>query len=299
MRAVITGGRGFVGGHLARHLSDVGDEVHVIDREVDVTDRAFNIGRTGIKPGRVMLMEHETSMNMLDPAKRDKVYQADLETGSVVRTWNCKNDGVAVPMMDIANDSKGAQLDGRKTFLGLDANRMCRWDQRVKEGVVQGLQDDLKYVKGKEYAKYTNFTCMATSGDGYIAVGSKDGHVRLYGSRTDMASYEFNNALVAGPGLGRAVTSVDITFDGAYVLATTDKYLMVVQAKFQVKDKKGDDKDVCAFHTRCASQLPAPLLLKLRLDDEIEGAAFSNRLRSSGLATKPDRLVTGPWLGRG
>ena len=40
MRAVITGGRGFVGGHLARHLSDVGDEVHVIDREVDVTDRA-------------------------------------------------------------------------------------------------------------------------------------------------------------------------------------------------------------------------------------------------------------------
>ena len=40
MRAVITGGRGFVGGHLARHLSDGGDEVGVIDREVDVTDRA-------------------------------------------------------------------------------------------------------------------------------------------------------------------------------------------------------------------------------------------------------------------
>ena len=40
MRAVITGGRGFVGGHLARHLSDGGDEVVVIDREVDVTDRA-------------------------------------------------------------------------------------------------------------------------------------------------------------------------------------------------------------------------------------------------------------------
>ena len=40
MRAVITGGRGFVGGHLARHLSDSGDEVVVIDREVDVTDRA-------------------------------------------------------------------------------------------------------------------------------------------------------------------------------------------------------------------------------------------------------------------
>ncbi len=44
MRAVITGGRGFVGGHLSRHLADVGDEVVVIDREVDVTDRAALTG---------------------------------------------------------------------------------------------------------------------------------------------------------------------------------------------------------------------------------------------------------------
>jgi GDP-4-dehydro-6-deoxy-D-mannose reductase len=40
MRALITGGRGFVGGHLAQHLLDAGDEVVVADREVDVTDRA-------------------------------------------------------------------------------------------------------------------------------------------------------------------------------------------------------------------------------------------------------------------
>lgn len=40
MRALITGGQGFVGGHLARHLRDAGDVVTVADREVDVTDRA-------------------------------------------------------------------------------------------------------------------------------------------------------------------------------------------------------------------------------------------------------------------
>ena len=37
MRALITGGGGFVGRHLAQHLSSKGDEVTVIDQEVDVT----------------------------------------------------------------------------------------------------------------------------------------------------------------------------------------------------------------------------------------------------------------------
>ncbi|MDH2904537.1 MAG: GDP-mannose 4,6-dehydratase [Actinomycetota bacterium] len=40
MRALITGGQGFVGRHLARHLAEAGDDVTVADREVDVTNRA-------------------------------------------------------------------------------------------------------------------------------------------------------------------------------------------------------------------------------------------------------------------
>jgi nucleoside-diphosphate-sugar epimerase len=38
VRSLITGGRGFVGTWLADHLREVGDEVIVIDHEVDVTD---------------------------------------------------------------------------------------------------------------------------------------------------------------------------------------------------------------------------------------------------------------------
>lgn len=40
MRSLITGGRGFVGHWLADHLVDLGDEVVVIDREVEITDPA-------------------------------------------------------------------------------------------------------------------------------------------------------------------------------------------------------------------------------------------------------------------
>ncbi len=39
VRALITGGGGFVGGHLATHLSANGDLVTLVDREVDVTDK--------------------------------------------------------------------------------------------------------------------------------------------------------------------------------------------------------------------------------------------------------------------
>ncbi len=40
MRSLITGGRGFVGQWLASHLRELGDDVTVIDLEVDVTDPA-------------------------------------------------------------------------------------------------------------------------------------------------------------------------------------------------------------------------------------------------------------------
>ncbi|MDE3138657.1 MAG: GDP-mannose 4,6-dehydratase, partial [Acidobacteriota bacterium] len=39
VRALITGGQGFVGRHLAQHLRSAGDEVTVADRETDVTVR--------------------------------------------------------------------------------------------------------------------------------------------------------------------------------------------------------------------------------------------------------------------
>lgn len=43
---------------------------------------------------------------------------------------------------------------------------------RDPTGVVQDTSK-MAYTGGKDYAARTNFTCMATSGDGYVAVGSQ------------------------------------------------------------------------------------------------------------------------------
>jgi WD40 repeat protein len=78
-------------------------------------------------------------------------------------------------------------------------------------------------VGGKDYARGTNFTCMATSGDGWVVVGSRDGKLRLYNGTT------LSQAKTSIPGLGKPITSVDVTYDGRYVLATTDDYLLLVK----------------------------------------------------------------------
>lgn len=35
-------------------------------------------------------------------------------------------DGVDVPIRDIVHEDKAGQLEERNTFLGIDANRLCR-----------------------------------------------------------------------------------------------------------------------------------------------------------------------------
>ena len=64
-----------------------------------------------------------------------------------------------------------------------------------------------------------------------MVVGSDDGKVRLYSSTT------LTMAKTAIPGLGTPITGVDVSYDGKWVLATTDKYLMVVKTTF--RDKSG------------------------------------------------------------
>lgn len=161
-------------------------------------------------------------------------------------------------MAEITPETRGAQLESRHTFLGLDANRLARWDMRTGGGVVEASPVVAFTGDGKDYARGTNLTCMATSGDGYCAVGSKDGQIRLYSDKS------LKQAKTAIPGLGQPVTSIDVTFDGRWVLATTDSYLLVVNAIFS---RDGAEKN--GFKERLGRQMPVPRMLKLKPQDAL------------------------------
>ena len=239
--------------------------------------------KEGSTPNKGLLMKAETNMLLMSPLKDGKprstgVHQLDIETGRIVTEWKFEKDGTDITMRDIANDSKGSQLDpSQSTFLGLDDNRLCQWDMREKRGMVQNIATAsspvLHWTQGHQFSRGTNFQCFATAGDGSIVVGSLDGKIRLY-SRTSM-----RQAKTAFPGLGSPITHVDVTYDGKWILGTTDTYLILICTLFTDKD----GKIKTGFSGRMGNKIPAPRLLKLTpvdshmagVDNKLHGGQFS------------------------
>jgi hypothetical protein len=231
-------------------------------------------------PKKALLMRAETNMLLMSPMNGGKphstgLHQFDIETGKIVTEWKFEKDGTDITMRDVTNDSKGAQLDpSGSTFLGLDDNRLCRWDMRDRNGMVQNLANAstpvLNWAQGHQFSRGTNFQCFATTGDGSIVVGSIDGKIRLYSSNS------MRQAKTAFPGLGSPITHVDVTFDGKWILGTTDTYLILVCTLFT--DKAGNTKT--GFTGRMGNRISAPRLLKLNpLDSHLAGV--DNKFRNA------------------
>ena len=237
-------------------------------------------------PRKALLMRAETNMLLMTPMSQNRgIHQLDIETGKVISEWKFEKDGVDISMSDITNDGKGAQLDpSASTFLGLDNNRLCRWDMRDRYGMVQDLAAAsapvLNWAQGHQFSRGTNFQCFATTGDGSIVVGSLDGKIRLYSSNT------MRQAKTAFPGLGAPVTHVDATFDGKWIVGTTDTYLIVICTLFT--DKAGKTKT--GFEGRMGNKIAAPRLLKLRpLDAHLAGS--NNKFRNAQFSWVSKTLV--------
>ncbi|XP_052200730.1 protein CYPRO4 [Diospyros lotus] len=231
-------------------------------------------------PRKALLMRAETNMLLMSPVTDGKphtrgLHQLDIETGKIVTEWKFEKDGTDITMRDITNDNKGAQMDpSGSTFLGLDDNRLCRWDMRDRNGMVQNLATAstpvLNWTQGHQFSRGTNFQCFATTGDGSIVVGSLDGKIRLYSNNS------MRQAKTAFPGLGLPITHVDVTFDGKWILGTTDTYIVLICTLFT--DKGGKTKT--GFAGRMGNRIAAPRLLKLTpLDSHMAG--LNNKFRNA------------------
>lgn len=94
-----------------------------------------------------------------------------------------------------------------------------------------------------------------------MATGSEDGQVRLLhpGKGTNAAF----TAKTRIPGLASPITAIDVTYDGQWVLATANAYLIIIRATFQ----REDGQEINAFEKPAAKDLPKARLLRLKHED--------------------------------
>jgi len=107
-------------------------------------------------------------------------------------------------------------MTGEQTFLGLSANALYRIDPRLAGTKL--VDSELK-----QYASKTDFSAAATTSNGYIAVASNKGDIRMFDRLGIIAKTTL-------PALGDPIIGLDVSADGRWVLATTNNYLLLIDA---------------------------------------------------------------------
>lgn len=245
---------------------------------IDFTDPSKDGKR--FMPSNILLHEGDTSMLILDSQDDSKLMRMDLERGKIVDTWSgpvMKHNTVN----NVHRASKYANLTDTKEFVGLNKNALMRMDPRTREFVVQS----------KRYAAGTRakLDCMATTGTGHLAVASENGDIRLY----DQIG---KNAKTHLPGLGDRITGIDVSEDGNYILATTAKYLLVINSIV-----KGE-KTYSGFAKSMGKNKPIPRKLVIKPEDIVKHrmgeVCFTPAHFNTGRSSLERSIVTstGPFL---
>ncbi len=121
-------------------------------------------------PKKVMLHNEDRNMILQHEDEPNKLFRMDLEYGKVVDEWNVHED---IPVVTFAPENKFAQMTHEPTFLGVSRNALYRIDPRLAGTKLVDSQL-------KQYASKNDFSALATTEKGYIAVASNKGDIRLF-----------------------------------------------------------------------------------------------------------------------
>ena len=112
-----------------------------------------------------------------------------------------------------------------------------------------------KIVDFKNYSTNPNFESIVTTGFGGIATGSQNGDIRLFNEIG-------RNAKTLMTGFNYPIKYLDSTIDGKYILATCDKYILVINTE--------NEYNLNGFKTCFGKTKIKPLILQLSINDLIK-----------------------------
>jgi hypothetical protein len=200
------------------------------------------------------MFSSDTSMMLLDNNNPGSVFRFDLGKGKIVDEWSAEN----MKKIDaISQDSKYGQMTDSQLVTAINSNNLFTLDARVN--------NKNKVVNAKSYKTNPKMNCLVTTDFGGIATGSLNGEIRLY---SDVGK----NAKSLLPCFGDPIRAIDVTANGKYVLATCDKYLILIPTSCK-GDKNG-------FLSQMGKEKPNPKTLKIKPIDinkyQLERLSFNH-----------------------
>lgn len=183
---------------------------------------------------KVVLHQQDSAMVMMDPRDLDTAYKMDLEYGKIVEEWQMPG---TTGVLNLVGDSKYSNLTDNKTMVGHSQNAMFRIDPRLSGNKIV----DSAF---KQYAKGNNFTSIATTDNGSVAVAGAKGEIKLLNTLGKAAK-------TALPGLGDPIIGLDVTADGRWVIATCKTYLLLIDVLNPENKKLGFDASFPAKNKVC------------------------------------------------
>ncbi|KAL2186529.1 VID27-domain-containing protein [Thermothelomyces heterothallicus CBS 203.75] len=236
-------------------------------------------------PKKVMLHNEDRNLILQKDSEPNKLYRMDLEYGKVVDEWTVHED---IPVVTFAPENKFAQMTHEPTFLGISKNALYRVDPRLSGTKLVDAQL-------KQYVSKNDFSAIATTGKGYIAVASNKGDVRLF-DRLGI------NAKTHIPALGEPIIGLDVSADGRWVLATCRTYLLLIDAL----QKSGKNEGKLGFEKSfAADDKPQPRRLALTPEHVAQfayetgkGVNFTPAKFNTGEGAEETSIITatGPYI---
>jgi VID27 C-terminal WD40-like domain len=195
-----------------------------------------------------MLHQQDASLVLQNPTDPESLYRMDLEVGKVVENWKIRDD---MSLRAFGPESKFAQMTPEQTLLGVSHNSLFRIDPRLSGNKLVESQN-------QQYISKNQFSALATTEAGYIAVASEKGDIRLF-DRVGI------RAKVSLPALGEPITGLDVSADGRWVLATCSTYLLLIDVRIKEGKYEGQlgfvrsfGKDVKPRPRRLQLKCPLP-----------------------------------------
>lgn len=189
---------------------------------VSVIKNVTNKNGKEFSPENPMMYMEDRSLILGDNDNLNKLYRLDIETGKIVEEWGAGENNI----VQYGPTKKYDQLTSEPTVVGVSNNMIFKMDPRIP--------NDNKIVQdqSKAYVTKYNFSSIGTTADGYVAVGSEKGDIKLY----DRLGIRAKSAI---PSLGEPIKYITTSADGKWLLATCETALLLIDLTIKTGKNAG------------------------------------------------------------